>query len=128
MLNFRNFLTYYLSIEFITLVKNKIEIKTYKKCVKVFLKNYLIGKGTVHVVQPITAQCGPAQKPRHNARGALTRAPGRNLGLGRESGAPPGPKVARTPAERPRPSDRDRRSRVDLGGSKTPSERFSRKP
>jgi hypothetical protein len=64
----------------------------------------------------------------NRARGALTRAPGRNLGLGRESRAPPGPKAARTPAERPRPSDRNRRSRVDPGGSKPPREPISRNP
>jgi hypothetical protein len=36
--------------------------------------------------------------------------------------------VARKPAERPQPSDRDRRSRVDPGGSKPPREPFSRNP
>jgi hypothetical protein len=34
MLIFRNFLTYYLSIEFITLVRNKIEIKTIQEMCK----------------------------------------------------------------------------------------------
>jgi hypothetical protein len=34
MLIFRNFLTYYLSIEFVTLVQNKIEKKIYMKCPK----------------------------------------------------------------------------------------------
>jgi hypothetical protein len=41
MLTFRNFLTYYLSIEFITLVQNKIEMKPYKKWLKGFLKKLL---------------------------------------------------------------------------------------
>jgi hypothetical protein len=42
------------------------------------------------------------------ARGALTRAPGRNLGLGRESRPPPGPKEARCPR-----SDHDRSIKID---------------
>jgi hypothetical protein len=79
-------------------------MKPYKKWLKGFLKNYLIGKATVHLVQPtwwpITAQCGPAQT-RSTACGALTCAPGRNLGLGRESGAPPGPKEAQLRSELP---------------------------
>jgi hypothetical protein len=89
MLTFRNFLTGYLSIKFITLVKNKLKTKLYKKCVKVSEK---ILNFTVHTAQkrPKAAHCGPAQRSQR-ARGALTRAPGRNLGLGRESGAPPGP-------------------------------------
>jgi hypothetical protein len=47
-------------------------------------------------IWPNTAQCGPAQRGETRA-GLLTRAPGRNLGLGRESSAPPQPKGAQLP-------------------------------
>jgi hypothetical protein len=54
---------------------------------------------------------------------SLARARGhrqRNLGPGRHFSLPPGPKGAHSRAERPRPSDRDRRLCADLGGTKPP--------
>jgi hypothetical protein len=60
--------------------------------------------------------CAPVSSP---ARALSARGRG-NLGLGRHFALSPGPKGAHSRAERPRPSDRDRRLCVDLGGTKPP--------
>jgi hypothetical protein len=71
-------------------------------------------KLTVHATQN-RAKLSPkwpnaARPSTANARSrALPRAPGRNLGLGRESCFPPGPKVARAPVLSLQPSDQIRR-------------------
>jgi hypothetical protein len=71
-LTFRNILTYYLSIEIITLVKIKTEIKSYMKCLKMFLRKY----ENLLSTRPNTAQNGPKTAQRSPAQHALTRARG----------------------------------------------------
>jgi hypothetical protein len=73
-----------------------------------FLK--ILNKFTVYL-----AQNGPAQRGQR-ARGALTRAPGRNLGLGRESRPPPGQKRPVCPRiDRDRPIEIDGRASISAG-------------
>jgi hypothetical protein len=95
MLTFKNFLTGYLSIKFITLVKNKLETKLYKKCVKVSERNteFYCSYGPKW---PKAAHCGPAQRGLPHARGAYPRTrpqPGPGPGKWRPAWAVSGPRA-----------------------------------